>query len=197
MLAWSLPSIPAMGMDIDEDWAARRLMQAYGGLLAEAWVAMEPNLAGLTDQEYFWEPTPGCWGVRRRGDVRSDGCWGRGDWVVEVGSQQPPMTTIGWRLMHAYDCVNDYGHRAFGRPRVDLDEVDVCGAAAGAVAALTQAVQRLREDLGAASDVGLAEPDVVLHVPRWRLVNRALNEGIAHVAEIGALRQIYGATSHA
>lgn len=28
---------------------------------------LRPRLAGLTDAEYFWEPVPGAWSVRRRG----------------------------------------------------------------------------------------------------------------------------------
>ena len=28
------------------------------------------RLDGLTDDEYFWEPAPGCWSVRRRDDRR-------------------------------------------------------------------------------------------------------------------------------
>ena len=177
-------------------WGDRQLMVVLVGLLDEAWGPMEGNLAGLTDAEYFWEPTPGCWTVRRREAIRTPGCWGKGDWVVEVGSTgsgagEPPMTTIGWRLMHAFDCVNDYGGRGFGRPQVDLDDVEVSGTAAGAVALMTGAVGRLRADLVAGADAQLLEPDAVLGVPRWRLVNRALNEGIAHIAEIGALRQLY------
>ena len=27
--------------------------------------------AGLTDEEYGWEPAPGCWSVRQRSDGRS------------------------------------------------------------------------------------------------------------------------------
>ncbi len=29
---------------------------------------LRPRLAGLTDEEYFWEPVSGCWNIRPRGE---------------------------------------------------------------------------------------------------------------------------------
>ena len=46
-------------------------MVMVGRLVDDAWEIIEPNLDGLTDAEYFWEPTPGAWNVRRREEVRS------------------------------------------------------------------------------------------------------------------------------
>ena len=45
------------------------------------------RLAGLTDDEYFWEPVPGCWTIRRAdsGDYRADH-------ADQPGT--PPVTTI-------------------------------------------------------------------------------------------------------
>jgi hypothetical protein len=28
---------------------------------------LRPRLAGLTDEEYYWEPVPGCWSIRPGG----------------------------------------------------------------------------------------------------------------------------------
>jgi hypothetical protein len=28
---------------------------------------LRPRPDGLTDEEYFWEPVPGCWSLRERG----------------------------------------------------------------------------------------------------------------------------------
>jgi len=51
------------------------------------------RLGGLTDDEYFWEPVPGCCTVRRTesGDYRADDADRPGN---------PPLTTIAWRLWH-------------------------------------------------------------------------------------------------
>ena len=54
----------------------------YGRLVVEQlefyWnVHLRPRLAGLTDDEFFWEPVPGSWSVRRtaEGACRQDGAW--------------------------------------------------------------------------------------------------------------------------
>src|ERR1051325_4195881 len=53
---------------------------------------LRPGLEGLTDDEYFWEPAPGCWSVR---DV--DGRWQP---EREKVDPPPPFTTIAWRMCH-------------------------------------------------------------------------------------------------
>jgi hypothetical protein len=55
------------------------------------------RLTGLTDDEYFWEPVPGCWSIRRRGEAPTTDPFGAGDWVLDLdrGRPQPePFTTI-------------------------------------------------------------------------------------------------------
>ena len=160
------------------------MVGTIGALLDLARPVIDANLDGLTDDEYLWEPVAGCWSVRRRQDVRSPGCWGKGDWVVEHapdGSVQPALTTIGWRLMHAYDCTADYGDRAFGGEGHELDDVEVTPSAAVAVGMMIGALDDLRASLDAAAtdDAALVAPDLL--VP-------ALHEAIHHCAEIGVLR---------
>ena len=182
-------------------WDDRRVMLVVAGLVGEAWSVIEPNLAGLTDAEYFWEPMPGCWGVRRRGDIRSSGCWGRGEWAVETsldGSTAPSTTTIGWRLMHAYDCTNDFTSRAFGEGGRDWNTIEVPGTASGAVELMTDAVRGLQNRLASATDdVLVAAVDDDFHKPRWLLLDKALLEAIHHCAEVGVLRSVFHATHNA
>ena len=55
---------------------------------------LRPRLEGLTDDEYFWEPVPGCWNLRRRTD---------GTWALDTQDPEPeppPVTTIAWRIVH-------------------------------------------------------------------------------------------------
>lgn len=64
----------------------------------------------LSDEEFFWEPTAGAWGVRRQEKCRTPTPFGNGNWVadfdndlaVEVNApgEIEPMTTIGWLLWH-------------------------------------------------------------------------------------------------
>src|SRR5688572_24291450 len=71
-------------------------------------VHLRPRLEGLSDDEYLWEPVPGCWSLR----PGPDGCWtmdGPEAAVKPAGPAEaaeppvppvPPVTTIAWRMMH-------------------------------------------------------------------------------------------------
>jgi hypothetical protein len=183
--------------EIIDGWGDRRVMAVVAQLVDEAWTVIEPNLRGLSDAEYFWEPVPGCWGVRRRGDVAAPACWGKGEWAVEIsldGQVAPALTTIGWRLMHAYDCTNDFTLRAFGGGGADWNDIEVPGTGAGAVALMTAAIDQLRDLLARSTD------DVLLGVGgdgdergRGLLLAKGLLEGIHHCAEVGVLRDLFRA----
>src|SRR4051812_43074051 len=57
----------------------------------------------LTDDEFFWEPTPTTWTVRRREDCRTGTPFGDGDYVVDFELREPrptPMTSIAWLAWH-------------------------------------------------------------------------------------------------
>ncbi len=74
------------------------------------WYTLKRVWTDLTDDELFWEPAAGAWGVRRRGDCRSPTPFGDGDWVSDfdselvvaavMGGEIEPLTTIGWLLWH-------------------------------------------------------------------------------------------------
>ena len=178
----------------DSHWSDHRVMTVLGGLCDVARDMIDRNLRGLTDEEYFWEPVDGCWSVRRRHEIRAAECWGRGDWVVEIskdGSVAPPMTTIAWRLMHAYDCTNDFTSRAFGHGGCDWDEIDVPSTAAEATELMTGTLDRLQHEMRTASDDAvLLDVDPAFDLPRWMLLDKALHESIHHCAEIGVLRAL-------
>ncbi len=44
---------------------------------------IRPRFDGLTDDEYFWEPVPGCWSIRPRAEVEPELARGSGDYVLE------------------------------------------------------------------------------------------------------------------
>lgn len=48
------------------------------------------RLTGLSDEEYLWEPVPGCWSVRRRGEARTPRAFGPGAWVLDLGAPDIP-----------------------------------------------------------------------------------------------------------
>ncbi|WP_030183301.1 DinB family protein [Streptomyces violaceorubidus] len=48
------------------------------------------RLAGLGDEEYLWEPAPGCWSIRRRGEAVTPRAYGPGEWVLDKGAPDIP-----------------------------------------------------------------------------------------------------------
>ncbi len=48
------------------------------------------RLSGLGDREYLWEPVPGCWSIRRRGEARTPRAYGPGEWVLDNGDPDIP-----------------------------------------------------------------------------------------------------------
>jgi hypothetical protein len=66
--------------------------------------------SGLSEDEFFWEPVPGSWSVRRRDACRTPNPFGKGDWVADFdgalvlaaieGTAVEPLTTIAWLFWH-------------------------------------------------------------------------------------------------
>lgn len=50
------------------------------------------RLAGLGDEEYLWEPVPGCWSLRRRGEAVTPRAFGPGEWVLDLGAPDIPAS---------------------------------------------------------------------------------------------------------
>ena len=160
---------------------------------------LRPRLAGLTDGEYFWEPVPGCWNVRRRGETAAPISAGVGEYTIDFAWPQPDpprVTTIAWRLAHVI--VGVFGARNaahFGGPPADYRTWEYAPTAVGALDQLDEGysgwikgVRGLGTD-SLAKPCGPAEPfpeasmaALVLHISR---------EVIHHGAEICLLRDLY------
>jgi len=48
------------------------------------------RLTGFGDEEYLWEPAPGAWSIRRRGQASSPKAFGLGAWVLDRGASDIP-----------------------------------------------------------------------------------------------------------
>ena len=159
-----------------------------------------PRLEGLTDEEYFWEPVPGCWNVRPRGTGTAPIHAGSGEFTIDFEYPEPvpaPVTTIAWRLGHLLVGVLGVRNAAhFGGPQVSYEDFDYPGTAAGALELLDEyygtwirSVSGLDEaalaaPVGEAEGSWAAEPlaTLVLHINR---------EMIHHLAETALLRDLY------
>ncbi|HEV8636579.1 MAG TPA: DinB family protein [Chloroflexota bacterium] len=172
------------------------------GQLDFRWQAMlRPRLEGLTDDEYRWEPAPGCWNVRSLGDGRHlvEGQWDGGFPRVSP----PPFTTIAWRVCHlgaglATRANHHFGDRTLTRDNL-WERLGVPTTAADGVAFLERWYAAWREGIVARAEEfldgrsegppGSADgqfpfADVILHVNA---------EVIHHGAEVALLRDLYQA----
>ncbi|MEV4456096.1 DinB family protein [Microbispora sp. NPDC049633] len=158
------------------------------------------RLDGLTDDEYFWEPAPGCWSVRPRGAGAAPVQAGSGAMTIDFAMpapDPPPLTTIAWRLGHVIVGVLAMRNAAhFGRPPVDYQSFAYAASAAEALAQLDAeyatwlaGVESLGE-AGLARPCGQAEGPYADH-PLAVLVLHINRELIHHLAEVCLLRDLY------
>ncbi|MGH3165176.1 MAG: DinB family protein [Trebonia sp.] len=161
---------------------------------------LRPRLDGLTDEEYFWEPVPGMWNIRRRGTSAALEAGGSGEFTADFAFPEPspaPVTTIAWRMAHL--TIGCFGMRAashFGGPAMSYETYDYPGTAADALERLDAAyalwmdgVRKLTaEDLK--RPVGPAEGPWAAS-PMASLVSHINREALHHGAEIALLRDLY------
>ena len=164
-----------------------------------------PRLEGLTDEEYYWEPVPGCWSVRPRGETASPAPIGSGPWQRDdaPGNPEPaPVTTVAWRMAHmTVEVLSMRTASHFGGTPAHYETWQHAGTADEALAQLDTAYDAWSAGVEALGDEGLERPcgpaeghfaeaplaDLVLHINR---------ELIHHGAEICLLRDLYLRREH-
>lgn len=156
-----------------------------------------PRLDGLTDEEYFWEPVPGCWSVRpqAQGKVIRD--------FAYPPPEPAPVTTIAWRLCHiAGDCFEMRASNHFGDGSYRMDRTEWPITAADALAYLDTQYTAWRAGIESMDTEQLGRPvgeaegpyaertyaTLILHINR---------ELMHHGAEICLLRDLYRASGGA
>ncbi|MFD8953086.1 DinB family protein [Streptomyces xanthophaeus] len=192
------------------DFACERLVGRLAGPAMDSGDGTQTRVGPMTDEEYLWEPVPGCWTVRRRTDgpgPRATLLAGAGDWGRDAAAYPhpwpPPFTTLAWRLSHISEMVTLRADHTAGRHALTRDDHVVRGDAAGAVAAFEEGAAAWREALLGVDDAALdtvgyctyphgsdAEEPFV-DIVWW--VNQEL---LHHGAEIALLRDLYGARQH-
>jgi len=169
------------------------LAHSTTALLDEVWSRVRARLDGIDDREYLWEPVPGCWSVRARGDL----------WEVERRHPEPhpaPVTTIAWRTWHiGSECVDGFAQMLFDTGALELGEQEWFPDAASALEAMDAAWVVFRDRCVTLDDDAMARPlgdrfgpfaehnhaDLLLHVA---------DEVIHHGAEMALLRDLYAAS---
>jgi len=158
--------------------------------MEEAWQTLRHRLEGLTDEEFFWEPVPGCWTVHRS----ETGCW-LADYA-DPAPDPPPFTTIAWRLVHIASCKVMYHEYAFGAGKLTWDELEYPHTAVDAITWLEEGHGKLQAALGQLSDAELTEMRLTNWGEQWetwRIFWTMVFHDLHHGAEIGCLRDLYRA----
>lgn len=161
---------------------------------------LRPSLDGLTDDEYFWEPVPGCWSVRPRAEATAPVLAGAGDMVAEFAFPEPdpaPVTTIAWRIAHLL--VGIFGVRNanhFGAPAVDYPTAIYPATASDALDRLDHEYTTWIDGVASLDADALARPAGETEGPNADLPMAAIilhinREVIHHGAEICLLRDLY------
>jgi hypothetical protein len=182
------------GMDVD--WNAELVEQ-----LESHWQhQLRPRLNGLTDDEYFWQPVPGCWTLSRRGQSTAPVSVGEGEFTVDYAMpprDREPVTTIAWRLAHLIIMFASTSASHFGGPAADPATFRYSGTAAGALRQLDDAHDAYVSGVRGLGAAGLAEPQGPDYPPEYadapmaKLFLYTNMEIIHHGAEISLLRDLY------
>jgi hypothetical protein len=158
------------------------------------------RLDGLTDDEYFWEPAPGCWSVRPRGTGTAPVQAGSGAMTIDFAMpvpDPPPLTTIAWRLGHVIVGVLAMRNAAhFGRAPTDYESFEYAPTAAAALAQLDVEYTTWLAGVEALGEAGLARPcgeaeGPYAEYPLAALVLHIHRELIHHLAEVCLLRDLH------
>jgi hypothetical protein len=173
-----------------DNWRVTRveLLQTQ---MTEPYARLTRRLAGLTDDEFFWEPVRGCWTVHQDAS-------GRWTYDYEIPDPSPPpVTTIGWRLVHISHCKIMYHEWSYGPARLTFPDLPTPSTAAHAIAQLEEGQTLLRSDLEGLSDGELDKLRLTNwgeKWPAWRIFWTMMDHDAQHGAEIGCLRDLYRAT---
>ncbi|MFJ4950466.1 DinB family protein [Streptomyces sp. NPDC088760] len=189
------------------DFARKRLADRMTGPVMDSGDGADTEVGPLTDEEYLWEPVPGCWSVRRRVDgpgPRATFLAGTGDWGRDAAPYPhpwpPPFTTIAWRLSHLTEMLALRADHTAGSHALTRDDHPVSGDAAGAGAAFDASAAAWRKALLNIDDAALdtvgyctyphgSDPEEpFIDIVWW--VNQEL---LHHGAEIALLRDLYRA----
>ena len=181
---------------MDVDWNAELTDQ-----LESHWQhQLRPRLNGLTDDEYFWQPVPGCWTLSRRGQSSAPMSIGTGEFTMDYARpphDHEPVTTIAWRLAHLIVGFAETNATHFDGPPVDVATFTYAGTAKEALQQLDHEhgiwVSGVR-NLGTAGLIrpqGPTQPPEFADAPMAKLILYTNLEVIHHGAEICLLRDLY------
>jgi hypothetical protein len=192
------------------DFARERFLGRMTGPAMDSGDGTDTKVGPLTGEEFFWEPVPSCWSVRRHIDgpgpraalLAGSGAWGR-DAAPYPHPWPPPFTTIAWRLSHLSEMLTLRADHTNGDHVLTRDDYLVNGDVVDAVAAFDAGATAWRTALLTADDAAL---DTVGHCtyphgsdadePFIDIVWWVNQELLHHGAEIALIRDLHRARQH-
>jgi DinB superfamily len=173
----------------------------------------------LTDSEFFWEPLPGCWSVRRRSECLTATPFGNGDWVADFdadfvgraarGEPAEPLTSVAWLMWHIasmpgrtveLDFLAGTRSAESGWASPYIADHPVFSSAAEAVETLRTGWRALEGELQVSTDEQLEQqtrfwgfPGPGPRAPAYQVVALLLNEISHHGTQVCVLRDLYQA----
>jgi hypothetical protein len=143
------------------DLARKRLADRMAGPQGDSGDGEPIAIPRITEEEFFWEPVPGCWTIRLRTSGPGPGATvlsGRGQWGRDGGRPHPwppPFTTIAWRLDHLSEMLSLRADHTIGTHRLTRDDHVANGDVAGALVAFDTSAAAWRSALVGTDDAAL------------------------------------------
>jgi hypothetical protein len=161
----------------------------------------QQRLLGLTDQEFLWEPAPGAWSIRRRGETVSSHPYGAGEWLLDFAVPQAdpaPVTTIAWRLGHLYAGFSGRWEWTFGERTHPKESIAFSPSAAEMLERFWAMMDRWTASVAAMTDdqldmIGFGQYPGGLdpHIPFIAIIWWTNREFTHHMSEIALLRDLW------
>jgi len=164
------------------------------------------RLAGLTAQEYSWEPFSGMWSIRARQDATTPSAYGPGELVIDLDTSidpfaPGPLTTISWRIGHLVSGFAGRWEWTFGDRATDPKLlVDFTADPDVAVNSLWEWTDRWAASVESMTDEQLDVPGFGTYpygldpqIPFIGIVRWVNREFIHHLAEVAVMRDFYAA----
>jgi hypothetical protein len=159
------------------------------------------RLQGLTDDEYLWEPVPGCWSIRLRENCQTSKPFGKGILVMDFERPEPeppPVTTIAWRMCHLTNGLIQRADYTTGSQSLAWDDYEITSTAQSAISLLEAATQTWRSVLTGTLDADLDQIGYSQYprgldpkLPFLDIIWWVNQELLGHGAEIALLRDLY------
>ena len=152
-----------------------------------AWNTVQHALDGLTEEEFWWQPSENAWTLRKVNER----------WSLDYDKPTPipkgPLT-VAWLIVHIATCKVMYVEYAFGKGQLTWDKLALPSDREGALAYLEESHQPLRAVLEGLKDEDLPKLRKTNWGELWStesIIWTMIHHDIYHGAQIQATRKIF------